>query len=113
MTTEPRKDFDLDNLLHPAKAFRRPMDVVDDPDTTVQEKRAILASWASDTCAVEEAPHLRKPPMAPPVTFDDVMDALKRLDGELAERPPYRKLITRAMRWKGLVRSDGYGSISP
>ena len=46
--TANRKDFEIDRLLHPAGAFRTPMDVVRDPDMTVQEKRAILASWASD-----------------------------------------------------------------
>ena len=51
--TANRKDFELDRLLHPAGAFRTPMEVVADPDMTVQEKRAILASWASDACAVE------------------------------------------------------------
>ena len=56
MQTENRKDFDLDRLLHPAGAFRTPMEVVNDPDMTTQEKRAILASWASDACAVEAAP---------------------------------------------------------
>jgi hypothetical protein len=63
--TGNRKDFDLDCLLHPAGAFRTPMEVVNDPDMTVQEKRAILASWASDACAVEAAPDLRQPPTAP------------------------------------------------
>jgi hypothetical protein len=58
--TANRKDFELDHLLHPAQAFRTPMDVVADPDMTVQEKRAILASWASDACAVEAAPDLRR-----------------------------------------------------
>ena len=65
MQTENRKDFDLDRLLHPAGAFRTPMEVVNDPDMTTQEKRAILASWASDACAVEAAPDLRQPPSAP------------------------------------------------
>jgi len=51
--------FDLDALLHPAKAFAHPMDVVRDADLTLAEKRAILASWASDACAVEAAPELR------------------------------------------------------
>ena len=36
--------FDLDALLHPAKAFAHPMNVVRDPDLTLNEKRAILAS---------------------------------------------------------------------
>jgi hypothetical protein len=52
-----RKDgnekFNLDLLLHPARAFKRPADVLADSDLTISEKRAILASWASDACAVE------------------------------------------------------------
>jgi hypothetical protein len=48
---EPKNDdsFDLDDLLHPAQAFSHPSDVVNDPDLTLTEKRAILASWASQT----------------------------------------------------------------
>jgi hypothetical protein len=99
-----RKEFDLDHLLHPAGAFRTPMDVVNDPDMTVQEKRAILASWASDACAVEAAPGLRRPQSAPTVRFDDIMDALKRLDGEAADRPEAGKFIKPASRWKDLYR---------
>ena len=45
--------FNLNDLLHPAQAFSHPADVVNDPDLTLNEKRAILASWASDACAVE------------------------------------------------------------
>ena len=105
--TENRKDFELDRLLHPAGAFRTPMEVVDDPDMTVQEKRAILASWASDACAVEAAPELRSPPSAPVIRFDDIMMALKRLDGEAADKPNYGKFINRARRWKDLYHSSG------
>src|SRR5436189_1879970 len=72
--------YDLDELLHPASAFGHPSEVVDDPDLTLSEKRAILASWASDACAVEAAPALRKPPGKRPVRFDDIMDALRDLD---------------------------------
>jgi hypothetical protein len=107
--TANRKDFELDYLLHPAGAFRTPMDVVKDPDMTTQEKRAILASWASDACAVEAAPDLRLPPSAPVVRFDDVMEALKRLDGETADKPEYGKFINRARRWKDLYRGDRGG----
>jgi hypothetical protein len=53
---------DLDKLLHPSQAFERPADVVNDPDLSLNEKRAILASWASDACAVEAVPALRRPP---------------------------------------------------
>jgi hypothetical protein len=105
-----RKEFDLSNFLHPAGAFRTPMDVVADPDLTLHEKRAILASWASDACAVDLDPNLRRPPSAPPVRFDDIMDALKHLDGEAAKQPHYSKLISRARRWKNLYRRNGGGS---
>ena len=75
-------DFDIDLLLHPASAFGHPTDVVRDPDLTLNEKRAILASWASDACAVDSAPAFRKPPGGKVVTFDDVVDALRSLDAE-------------------------------
>jgi hypothetical protein len=70
---------DLDDLLHPARAFERPMDVVDDADLTVSEKRSILAAWASDACAVEARNELRTNGEAV-VRWDDIMDALRMLD---------------------------------
>ena len=88
--------LDLDALLHPSRAFRHPSDVVSDPDLTVNEKRAILASWASDACAVEAVPALRHTPDGTPVAFDDIMEALQRLDEEARDQfgrdlPPVRK----------------------
>jgi len=78
--------FDLDELLHPAQAFGHPSEVVRDPDLTLNEKRAILASWASDACAVDSAPALRHAsPGRPPIGFDEVMDALRALDKEAHE----------------------------
>ena len=82
------------------------MEVANDPDLTTQEKRAILASWASDACAVEAAPVLRQPVGTGPIKFDDILDALKKLDGEVAARPEYRKFIDRARRVKNLYRKD-------
>jgi hypothetical protein len=58
-------NLNIDVLLHPASAFGHPSEVVDDPDLTVNEKRAILASWASDACAIEPAPVLRAAPNRP------------------------------------------------
>jgi len=82
--------FDLDALLHPANAFAHPMDVVRDTDLTLNEKRAILASWASDACAVEAAPGLRVNRTGQTVRWDDIMDALRMLDahanGSVARR---------------------------
>jgi len=90
--------FDLDDLLHPAQAFSHPADVVNDPDLTLNEKRAILASWASDACAVESVPELRRAPTneGTPVALDDVMDALRALDAHAAETSSrYRRVVRR------------------
>jgi hypothetical protein len=78
--------IEIDALLHPARAFSHPMDVVRDSDLTLYEKRAILSSWASDACAVEDFPEFRQPAGATPVKFDDIMDALRGLDAELERR---------------------------
>ena len=81
LPTNNRFDLDLDDLLHPAQAFDNPQQVVDDPDLTLNEKRAILASWASDACAVEAAPALRRPPgVSRVVSVDEVLEALRTLD---------------------------------
>src|SRR3954451_8924511 len=90
--------LDLDDLLHPAQAFSHPADVVNDPDLTLNEKRAILASWASDACAIESVPALRRAPAkwGKPVAFDDVMDALRALDARAAETSSrYRRVVRR------------------
>jgi hypothetical protein len=90
-------ELNLDDLLRPADAFTHPQEVVCDPDLSINEKRAILASWASDACAVEAMPGLRKSPAGPVVAFDDIMDALKELDGQarqgMKHSPAYRRLV--------------------
>jgi hypothetical protein len=97
MKDKIREDvFDLNELLHPADAFEHPSEVLDDPDLTLNEKRAILASWASDACAVEAAPDLRELPRGRRVSFDDIMDALRSLDrSEAGTLRKYRKLKRR------------------
>jgi hypothetical protein len=91
--------FDVDSLLHPAQAFAHPSDVVNDCDLTLSEKRAILASWASDACAVEANPALRRISGCAPVGFDDIVDALRTLDRQAAQRskpvPHYRRVLDR------------------
>jgi hypothetical protein len=96
--------FDLDALLHPAQAFTHPIKVVRDPDLTLNEKRAILASWASDACAVEAELDLRQPEDGPRIRFDEILDAFKQLDAEAAKKPDYGKLINRARRIRDLYR---------
>ena len=90
--------FDLDTLLHPASAFANPMDVVRDADLTLNEKRAILASWASDACAVEAAPELRASGLGRAVRWDEIMDALRILDGEMGPLPHYKRVLAKKRR---------------
>jgi hypothetical protein len=69
-----------------------------DPNLTLNEKRAILASWASDACAIEAAPALRQAPGTKhPVRFEDVMEALRTLDQQAGNHhsvpPRYRRIL--------------------
>jgi hypothetical protein len=84
-TTDASSMLDLDALLHPANAFSHPTEVVRDRDLTLNEKRAILAAWASDACAIEAAPELRVNGAGNMVRFDDIMDALRMLDRDAAK----------------------------
>lgn len=80
-------DLSLDRLLSPARHFKHPDDVLSDATLELQEKRAILSSWASDACAVESMPALRQPPGAEqPISFDHIMDALRQLDSDASAR---------------------------
>jgi|SRR3954468_12919185 len=104
--------FDLDDLLHPAQAFSHPSDVVNDPDLTLNEKRAILASWASDACAIESVPAFRRASnkLGRPVTFDDIMDALRALDARAAETSSRYRRVLRKRRIFGRGSSQsGHG----
>jgi len=67
--------------VRPAVGITIPDDVLKDSHLPISEKRAILASWASDASAVQDAPALRWLLGTPePVPFDDVRDALLRLE---------------------------------
>jgi hypothetical protein len=90
-------DLTLDRLLSPSRHFRHPDDVLKDSTLKLQEKRAILSSWASDACAVESVPALRQPPGAPqPISFDQIMDALCRLDRDASAHPPISGVARRS-----------------
>jgi hypothetical protein len=85
-TNGPATNLDMTALLHPADAFSHPMDVVEDCDLTAYEKRAILSSWAADSCAVKDLRDPSRPFHGGAVSFDDILDALSVLDSE-SERP--------------------------
>jgi len=71
----------LERWLRPAVGFGHPRDVLKDPFLDLSEKRAILASWASDASSVRDEPSLRWLLGAPePVPLADIREALARLD---------------------------------
>jgi hypothetical protein len=70
---------ELGRLLQPNLFFRRPRDVARDPCLSLPEKRAILSSWAANSCAAESVPYVRYG-SGRVVNFDDVVDALRDLD---------------------------------
>jgi hypothetical protein len=74
--------FDFEALVHPGTIYAHPRDVVSDSALTLAEKRAILASWASDASAIASRPALRAPEgLKAAVTIDDILEALCALDG--------------------------------
>jgi len=80
----------MQDALHPGRTYERPSDVLKDPSLSLAERRAILSAWASNACAVESAPALRQPPFAKhPVTFNEIMDALVKLDRREMTKPAH------------------------
>lgn len=80
-TTVQSNVYDLNALLHPGTVYEHPRDVVADATLRLAEKRAILASWASDASAIACCPALRAPAgLKAPVTIDEILEALCALD---------------------------------
>ncbi len=66
-----------------AEVFTHPSAVLKATTLTGSEKRALLAGWASDACAVEGQPGWRWLSGTPaPVAVDDILAALQALDRE-------------------------------
>ena len=83
-------------------SFSYPHQVVSDSYMDLDEKRAILAAWASDVHAVESFPTLRHLPGTPfPVTFSAIMDArfaLDKLSSVNDDDPPPRPVVGKRLR---------------
>jgi hypothetical protein len=90
--------FDFQALLRPVTVFEHPRDVVSHPGLTRAEKRAILASWASDASAIASCPALRAPKgLKAPVSIDSILETLCELDGRPRNPPggkPSRRFST-------------------
>lgn len=62
------------------RSHAHPYEFVGDPRLSVAQKRAILASWASDARAVLDAPALRQLESGVVLHIDTILDAFKALD---------------------------------
>jgi hypothetical protein len=60
--------------------FAHPDEVLSDGELNIEDKRALLASWASDAFSIENSPSLRQLKSGAVVRVDDIMEALKSLD---------------------------------
>jgi len=62
-------------------SFRHPRDVLANIYLGKAQKRQVLAYWASDIHAVPDHPALRRLDNGSTVVIDEILDALKHLDG--------------------------------
>lgn len=80
-TTKPAADqgttpLEPTEFLHPAGAFSHPLDVADDRDLTLYEKRVILSSWLADHCIGEDDAHLNPSSGDARIRLEEIVDAL-------------------------------------
>ncbi|PTE12119.1 hypothetical protein [Mesorhizobium helmanticense] len=99
-----------------------PDDVLHHPNISVAEKRALLASWASDVRAVPGVPILRQWDNGSVAIIDDILRALSALDGEqpdedlrcrfdMAKRAPFARRPHK--KWISWVRRRGRDDDDP
>jgi hypothetical protein len=113
---------DTINLPAPAAAMDgaivlgHPDDVVRDPSLPLEDKRALLASWASDQRAVPGRPTLRQIDNGALVGLDTIMRALRALDGRSGMTPSGGPRIRPAgfdQRHNAILRRWRERSVSP
>lgn len=76
-------DIDFENFLHPGTRYDHPRDVLRDRSLSLDEKRALLSSWASDASAIASCPSVRAPAgLRSPVSIDEILEAICALDRE-------------------------------
>lgn len=92
-------------LVSTGSNFTHPQEVVGASHLSVSERRALLASWASDVRAVEDRPALRQWDNGAVASVDDIVGALRQLDH--VERVGRLSLVNRwTRRWGPLFDSD-------
>ena len=88
MSHADRTANNVEPLFHPVSHHDSPDDVLHDSSLSMDEKRVILSSWASDMYVVASHPSLREiPGIRHKLHLDDILAALKRLDDD-TDPPP-------------------------
>lgn len=89
-TTANSTLVDLRSHINMNAEYDSPHDVVSDVSLTTEQKRTLLASWASDANAVQNCPYLRAPTnLRRPVPVGVILNALKAIDeSEFPSGPP-------------------------
>ena len=96
--------IDLNAILHPGSVYDHPLDVIADATISIAEKRAILASWASDAASVTSNPALRElPGTRRMATIDEVLEALSALDHEPKDPPGGKPARTKSAARVGIA----------
>ncbi|RXT38165.1 hypothetical protein B5V01_27195 [Mesorhizobium erdmanii] len=94
---------------------QRPDEILNDPAMSRAEKRALLASWASDARAVPARPSMRQLEDGSHIEVDEILQALKALDADicpstsqqtpgLSQRPAQRRVRLSFPHWTRIVR---------
>lgn len=91
------------------RLWANPNSVLDDAAMSKDDKRALLASWASDARAIPNYPALRQLESGHLVAIDNVLNALKRLDNRPSLPPAKdvgidRNNLARKGHWSRLAR---------
>ena len=74
----------VEALVDPVNVFGDPVEVVDHPWFTDEEKRTILLSWARDELVVEQVASKLTPELQPKSRIDAVVEALAQFDAPAA-----------------------------
>jgi hypothetical protein len=99
MSQANRTVSDFEPRFHSVSHYNSPEDVLNDVKLSIDERRVILSSWASDMYAVESHPGLRKVPgISHRLRLHDILAALKQLDDE-TDPPPRGGMAMRLPRF--------------
>jgi hypothetical protein len=100
--------FDFDYLLHPSTKFEHRRRAVSHPGLSLGEKRSILAFWDSHASPIASGASLRAPEgLKAPVTIDQILEALRELDGGPRQPPGGKPMRLRSAERCAAARIGG------